>query len=338
MEDLFLSAQSMQENIRTSGGKAQLCNRLIGDSAVNLFYESSTRTMTSFWKAGTNLGMDMMNVQDAGHFSSASKGETIADTVEMMVQYGFSAMIMRHTREGAAAKAVAAADNRITIINAGDGKGEHPTQALLDAYTIWSETGRLHGHNVVMSGDPKHGRTIRSLAKVLALYPGNKITFASPKEFAVDADIKHHLSNSGVVWSKSDSLDEAVHDATVVYQTRAQRERFAVPDTTSIHLDSALSGMLGNEQAELLSTILTERQKTELVAKQRSFSVQDPRFVVTPTTLDAMPKDAIIMHPLPRVGEIAPEVDRDPRAAYFRQAGNGLYTRMALLDHLLNQS
>ncbi len=239
--------------------------------------------------------MPARQFKNAREFSSATKGETLEDTIRVLDEYNADLLVMRHHETGAAERAVAI-DPHMHIINAGDGKGEHPTQALLDTYTIYNTHQRLDNLTVVLGGDLRQGRTARSLAKVLALYPGNELTFVSAPGFEMGQDVKGFTAERGVKWSETDDIHTAVTDADVVYWTRLQRERL--------------------QQGEL---------------------AQDEQFIINQSVLECMKPTATILHPLPRVAEIAPEVDADPRAAYFRQAGNGLYVRMALLDHLLTQ-
>nr|MDQ6915290.1 aspartate carbamoyltransferase [Actinomycetota bacterium] len=235
-----------------------------------------------------------MGTDNAREFSSAAKGETLEDTIRIVAGYA-DAIVLRHPEEGAAARAAAVSD--VPIVNAGDGRGQHPTQALLDVYTIRDELGRLDGVRVAMVGDLANGRTARSLAYLLSRYRDVQITFVAPPEVAMGADIKTHLDEHGVHWSETTDLEPVLATADVVYQTRIQKERFA---------DAAAYGAVRG------------------------------RYVIGPAEMARLGADAIVMHPLPRVGEIDPAIDGDPRAAYFRQARNGVHIRMALLDMLLS--
>ena len=293
----FDKATQMRELDASRSGRIELASRHIGRQLISLFYEPSTRTRVSFEIAAVKLGMGYVSTENAREFSSAAKGETLEDTIRVLNEYNADALVMRHHDTGAAARAATVAADHMSVINAGDGKGEHPTQAILDTYTIQDHFGRLDNLNVVLGGDLRQGRTARSLARLLALYPDNSLTFVSTHDFQMGDDIKDILRQKGTDFAETDDVLGAVKDADVVYWTRLQRER--------------LEGY-GKEQVE--------------------------EFVIDRPVLDAMNRDAIIMHPLPRVGEIAHEVDDDPRAKYFRQAGNGLYTRMALLDTLLSHS
>lgn len=260
---------------------------------ATVFYEPSTRTRLSFEFAAERLGIRVRCTENAAEFSSAAKGETVEDSTRVLSGYA-DFIVMRHKENGAAERAAAVSE--VPVINAGDGTGEHPTQSLLDVYTIKNELGRLDNLRIVAVGDLKHGRTIRSLAQMLALYPGNHITFVSSPSMRIGADVTSYLKKRGMSYSESSDLQTALKDADVVYQTRLQKERYQ---------DSENSG-----------------------------NGQEPAFIIDKKALPAMKRESIIMHPLPRVSEITTDVDSDPRAAYFRQAENGLYTRMALLDIL----
>lgn len=297
LEDFFISANEMRRLDHGSlEDRRNLASRHIGRQLISLFYEPSTRTRLSFELAATKLGIGYVSTENAREFSSAAKGETLEDTIRVLGEYHADILVMRHHETGAAARAAAVAPEHMSIVNAGDGKGEHPTQALLDAYTIHSHLGRLSNATIALGGDLRHGRTARSLTKLLARYPYNHFTFVSAPGFEMGDDVKDYISEAGASWHETSNVGEAVADADVVYWTRLQRER----------LDT-------HEMA------------------------QDAELILDRTVLDIMKQQAIIMHPLPRVGEITTEVDSDPRAQYFRQAGNGLYARMALLDHLLSQ-
>jgi aspartate carbamoyltransferase catalytic subunit len=268
--------------------------RLAGRIMATLFYEPSTRTRLSFESAMLRLGGGVIGTEAAREFSSVIKGETLEDTVRMVAQYA-DVIVLRHDEAGAAARAAAVSE--VPIVNAGDGPAEHPTQALLDLYTIDSELGRLEGLHVVLCGDLRYGRTARSLALLLSQFPGVRISMVAPDVVQMRDDILSLLDHRGVPHHRTDSLAEVIADADVIYQTRIQKERFENP-------------------AEF------ERARGD-------------------TRIDAalmrrLPERTIVMHPLPRVDEIDPEVDADPRAAYFRQARNGVVVRMAILEMLLS--
>ncbi len=268
-------------------------DRLAHQVMATLFYEPSTRTRLSFEAAMLRLGGAVIGTEAARSFSSAIKGETLEDTVRMVSTYA-DIIVLRHDEAGAAARAAAVAS--VPVVNAGDGPGEHPTQALLDLYTIERELGHVEGVHVAFCGDLRYGRTARSLALLLALYPHVRFTFVAPPVIQVGADILTRLEARGIACTLAEQLTDAIDDVDVIYQTRVQKERFTDPleyelAKTAIRIDGAIMRQL--------------------------------------------PATAIVMHPLPRVDEIAPEVDADPRAAYFRQAANGVAIRMALLEMLL---
>ena len=288
LEQIFERADVMRRDPHRASGRLQ------GRVLAALFYEPSTRTRLSFEAAMLRLGGRTMGTDNAREFSSAAKGETLEDTIRIVSGYA-DLIVLRHNEEGAARRAAAVSE--IPVINAGDGRGQHPTQALLDVYTIKDELGRLDGVSVAMVGDLANGRTARSLAYLLSKFRDVTVWFVAPPQVAMGDDIKAHLDEHGVRWHETRDLEEVLPVADVVYQTRIQKERFA--DAAGY---LALEGMY--------------RIDAEAMRRLRP--------------------DAIVMHPLPRVDEIAPEVDADPRAAYFRQARNGLHIRMALLDMVLS--
>ncbi|CAN6803612.1 unnamed protein product [Brassica oleracea var. botrytis] len=313
---IFDVAREM-EKIEKSSSQSEI---LKGYLMATLFYEPSTRTRLSFESAMKRLGGEVLTTENAREFSSAAKGETLEGMSSSQLKYptclimfrlnlcgtlfsdtirtveGYSDIIvMRHFESGAAKKAAATAN--IPVINAGDGPGEHPTQALLDVYTIQSEIGKLDGISVALVGDLANGRTVRSLAYLLAKFKDVKIYLVSPEIVKMKDDIKDYLTLNGVEWEESSDLMEVASKCDVVYQTRIQRERFG--------------------------------ERLDLYEAARG------KYIVDKALLGVMQKDAVIMHPLPRLDEITADVDADPRAAYFRQAKNGLFIRMALLKLLL---
>ncbi|XWS09759.1 hypothetical protein CRYUN_Cryun39dG0016900 [Craigia yunnanensis] len=300
---IFEVAREM-ENIEKKSPGSQI---LKGYLMATLFYEPSTRTRLSFESAMKRLGGEVLTTENAREFSSAAKGETLEgnflyllvkvlrnDTIRTVEGYS-DIIVMRHFESGAARRAAATAG--IPIINAGDGPGQHPTQALLDVYTIEREIGKLDGIRVGLVGDLAYGRTVRSLAYLLAKYQDVKIYFVSPEVVKMKDDIKDYLTSRGVEWEESADLMEVASKCDVVYQTRIQRERFG--------------------------------ERIDLYEEARG------KYIVDKDVLKVMQKHAVVMHPLPRLDEITVDVDSDPRAAYFRQAKNGLYIRMALLKLLL---
>jgi aspartate carbamoyltransferase catalytic subunit len=267
--------------------------RLAGRIMATLFYEPSTRTRLSFESAMARLSGAVITTEAAREFSSAIKGETLEDTIRMVASYA-DVIVLRHDEAGAAARAAAVSE--VPIVNAGDGPGEHPTQALLDLYTIAEELGRVDGLHVALCGDLRYGRTARSLALLLSLYPGVRLTFCAPDVVQMRHDIQALMRDRGVPFRITDSLLDTVGEVDVLYQTRIQKERFEDPSEF-------------------------DRARGDIRIDAR--------------VMERLPAHAIVMHPLPRVDEIDPAVDGDPRAAYFRQARNGVAIRMALLEMLL---
>jgi len=288
LEDLFARSEEMK------GEPHRFVGRLAGQVMAALFYEPSTRTRLSFEAAMLRLGGTTMGTDNAREFSSASKGETLEDTIRIVSGYA-DVIVLRHNEEGAARRA--AAVSTVPIINAGDGPGQHPTQALLDLYTIRDELGRIDTVRVAMVGDLANGRTVRSLTYLLSKFKEIKFWFVAPPQVAMHDDLKTHLDEHQLPWVETQDLDAVLPEVDVVYMTRIQKERFTDPETYN-----AVKGV----------------------------------YRIDRRSMALMRKYAILMHPLPRVDEIAPEVDEDPRAAYFRQARNGLHVRMALLDRLLS--
>ena len=289
MAEIFAVAREMEQVVQHYG--ANILNRRI---MATLFYEPSTRTRLSFESAMRRLGGEVLTTESAQEFSSAAKGETLEDTIRVVTGYA-DVVILRHFEGGATERAAGVSE--VPIINAGDGAGQHPTQALLDMYTIDREIGRLTDISIAMVGDLANGRTVRSLCYLLSKYSGTKIYFVAPAIVRMKEDIKNYLTKSGIQYEEVDDLYEVAPSVDVVYQTRIQRERFK-------HIEEYESAR--------------------------------GKYVIGRKLLDCMPRSSVVMHPLPRVDEIvAEEVDVDPRAAYFRQAHNGLYVRMALLKMIL---
>lgn len=243
------------------------------------------------------LGGRVISTENAAEFSSVSKGETLEDTIRIINGYA-DVIVIRHYEVGAARRA--AAVSRVPVINGGDGVGQHPTQALLDLYTIRKETGAIDGLKIAMVGDLAQGRTVRSLAYLLAKFKDIRLYFVAPPLLRMKEDILLHLREHGVEFVEEPDLNKVLPEVDVVYQTRIQKERF------------------GDRVAD--------------------YEECRGLYVINGASLKRMKQSAILMHPLPRVGEIAMEADSDPRAAYFRQAQNGLYVRMALLRRVLSNS
>lgn len=287
--EIFDRAADM-EPVARSGGCACYPNSIM----ATLFYEPSTRTRFSFETAMHRLGGRVVSTENAAEFSSVSKGETLEDTIRILNGYA-DVIVLRHSEVGAALRASRV--SRVPVINAGDGVGQHPTQALLDLYTIQKEIGHIDGLRIAMVGDLAQGRTVRSLAYLLGKFQDVRVWFVAPPLLKMKDDILTYLEQHGVHYTEESSLEAVLPLVDVVYQTRIQKERFG-------------DRIADYEQCRGL-------------------------YVINRESLRLMGASAIVMHPLPRVTEIAPEVDADPRAAYFRQAENGLYVRMALLSLVL---
>ena len=290
MEELFTIAEEMAKV--KPGSKDSLL--LQGYLMSTLFYEASTRTRLSFESAMGRLGGGIVSTESAGEYSSAAKGETLEDTMRTVESY-CDIVVLRHFQAGSAAKA--AKVMRAPLINAGDGPGQHPTQALLDVYTIQKEIGRLDGFKIAFVGDLANGRTVRSLAMALTKFNDVEFFFVAPDVVKMKDDIKLFLDERGVKWSESTDLIATAKKVDVMYQTRIQKERF------------------GDR--------LDDYEKAK------------GKYIIDQSVMDALSDTACVMHPLPRVDEIDPAVDGDKRSAYFRQAQNGLFVRMALLKVLL---
>ena len=252
-----------------------------------LFFEPSTRTRLSFESAANRVGARVISVSSAGS-SSAAKGETLVDTIRTVDGY-IDVIVMRHPEIGSAR--IAADNAQHPVINAGDGSGQHPTQALLDIYTIRKEKSSLEGHTVTFLGDLKYGRTVHSLGYFMTLYK-NKMFFVSPQSLRMPEELTADFRSRGAEIVETEDINEALSKSDIVYVTRVQRERFADP-------------------AEY------ERLKGS--------------YIIDKKVISKAKKGITILHPLPRVDEISTDVDDYEGAAYFRQAHNGMYVRMALL-------
>lgn len=291
LEELFESAHQMEAVVEQGGNKM-----LDGFIMASLFYEESTRTRFSFESAMLRLGGSVISTENARQFSSVSKGETLEDTIRILNGYA-DAIVMRHYESGSARRAADA--SAVPIINAGDGTGQHPTQAFLDLYTIEKELGQVDDIAIAVVGDLANGRTVRSLCYLLARYRNVQIFMVAPEVVRMREDIKEYLYRHNVWFREVEDLRAIAPTVDVIYQTRIQKERFG------------------------------DRTQDYLAAKGV--------YVVDRELVRSMKASSIVMHPLPRVDEITTEVDADPRAAYFRQAQNGLYIRMALLAACLGR-
>ncbi len=290
LDAIFTVADEMRMMVQRVGS----FDLLKGKVLAILFYEPSTRTSSSFIAAIQRLGGSIIPINEV-RYSSVAKGESLPDTIRTLEAYA-DVIVLRHPETGAAA--LAAKYARKPIINAGDGIGEHPTQALLDLFTILEERNTLDGLTVTMLGDLKYGRTVHSLARLLSLY-NVQLNYVSPESLQMPRELVHELNERKVKQRESTSLDAVLPETDVLYVTRVQKERFA-------NLDD--------------------------------YEAVKGSYVITPETMQHAKKDMILMHPLPRVGEINEDVDSDPRAAYFRQVEYGMYVRMALLAMVLGKA
>jgi len=290
VDALFALARSMEEAVAARGGTDDARGRVL----ATLFYEPSTRTRLSFEAAMVRLGGGVIGAENAREHSSGAKGETLEDTARIVGGYA-DIIALRHYEEGAAARM--AAVSPVPIVNAGDGAGEHPTQALLDIYTMRRELGRVDGLRIAFVGDLTYGRTVHSLCRLLPLYRDVDLTLVAPAATRLPGELRELLHARGLAVHETDTLDAVVGEIDVLYQTRVQKERFADP---------------------------------------AAYGEARGLYTVDPAMMARLGRDAILLHPLPRIEEIDPAVDTDPRAAYFRQARNGLFVRMALLKTLLN--
>jgi aspartate carbamoyltransferase catalytic subunit len=284
LKELFALATKMEDHRDDS---------LHGKILASLFYEPSTRTRFSFESAMFRLGGQVITAENAKEMSSATKGETLEDTIRVLNHY-VDAIVIRHPEIGTAERA--ARVSNVPIINAGDGAGQHPTQALLDLYTINRELGDVDGVHVAIVGDLRYYRSARSLSYLLSKFKGVTITGVAMPELSMHDELKGHLKASGVTYREVDSLAEAMKDADVIYQTRIQKERLSA----------------------------------------ESYERTRGKYVINRALADSMKEKAIIIHPLPRVGEITEDVDDSPHAVYFRQVGYGVIVRMAILKLLFD--
>src|SRR5512143_349087 len=290
LEYIFAVAEEMHTMVERVG----TFDLLKGKILASLFYEPSTRTSSSFTSAMERLGGSVIPISEV-RYSSVAKGESLPDTIRTLEAYS-DVIVLRHPETGSAALAAKYAHK--PIINAGDGIGEHPTQALLDLFTIREELGQVDGLVVTMLGDLKYGRTVHSLSRLLSLY-GTKLNYVSPEILRMPQYIRDELGKFNVEQNEYRELEPVLAETDVLYVTRVQKERFE---------DLAV------------------------------YEEVKGAYVISPETLKKAKQQMIVMHPLPRVGEITLEVDDDPRAAYFRQMEYGLYVRMALLAMVLGKA
>lgn len=261
---------------------------------ASCFFEASTRTRLSFETAIHRLGASVVGFADGSNTSLGKKGETLADTISVIGTY-VDAIVMRHPQEGAARLATEFSGG-VPILNAGDGANQHPTQTLLDLFTIRETQSRLDNLSIAMVGDLKYGRTVHSLTQALAKFDGNRFYFIAPDALAMPAYITDMLDERGIVWSRHDSIEAVMPHADILYMTRVQKERLDPSEYANVKA----------------------------------------QFILRAADLAGARDNMKVLHPLPRVDEIATDVDKTPHAWYFQQAGNGIFARQALLALVLN--
>ena len=266
-------------------------NFLEGKVIASLFFEPSTRTRLSFETAINRLGAKVIGFSDATN-TSQSKGETLKDTIKMVNNY-VDMIVMRHPLEGSSRYASEVAD--VPVVNAGDGANQHPSQTLLDLYSILQTQGSLEGLTINMVGDLKYGRTTHSLLQAMSHF-NTKFIFTAPEELKMPKEYKQFLDSKGIEYIETTSIEEHLNDCDILYMTRVQQERFTDP---------------------------MEYERVKDV------------YTLSAGMLDNVRNNMKILHPLPRVTEITQDVDETPYAYYFKQAENGLYVRMAIISYLL---
>ena len=266
-------------------------NFLEGKVIASLFFEPSTRTRLSFETAINRLGAKVIGFSDATN-TSQSKGETLKDTIKMVNNY-VDMIVMRHPLEGSSRYASEVAD--VPVVNAGDGANQHPSQTLLDLYSILQTQGTLEGLTINMVGDLKYGRTTHSLLQAMSHF-NTKFIFTAPEELKMPKEYKQFLDIKGIEYIETTSIDEYLNDCDILYMTRVQQERFTDP---------------------------MEYERVKDV------------YTLSAGMLTGVKQNMKILHPLPRVTEITQDVDETPYAYYFKQAENGLYVRMAIISYLL---
>lgn len=267
-----------------------LKNRVI----ASCFFEASTRTRLSFESAIQRLGAAVIGFDSATNTSAGQKGESLRDSISVISTYA-DAIVLRHPREGAARMA-AELSGGIPILNAGDGANQHPSQTLLDLFTIEETQGQLTNLNIAMVGDLKYGRTVHSLTQALAKFSGNRFFFIAPDALSMPAHILHMLQERGIPYSLHGNFEEVIPELDILYMTRVQKERLDPSEYANVKA----------------------------------------QFVLHAADLQHARANLKVLHPLPRIDEIAPEVDKTPYAYYFQQAGNGIFARQALLALVLN--
>lgn len=293
-----LSREELELIVETAGNlKKEPRPELIKNKVVaSCFFEPSTRTRLSFETAIQRIGGDVIGFDNDGNTSLAKKGETLSDSVQVISSY-VDAFVMRHPQEGAA-RLASEFSNGVPVINAGDGANQHPTQTLLDLYTIAETQGRLDNLNVAFVGDLKYGRTVHSLTQALAKFNNIRFYFVAPDALAMPEYICEELDEAGIEYSLHTEMEAVIPELDILYMTRVQKERF--DESEYAHIKSA--------------------------------------YILTAALLEGARENLKVLHPLPRVDEITTDVDRTPHAYYFQQAQNGVYARQALLALVLNKT
>lgn len=293
-----LSREELELIVETAGNlKKEPRPELIKNKVVaSCFFEPSTRTRLSFETAIQRIGGDVIGFDNDGNTSLAKKGETLSDSVQVISSY-VDAFVMRHPQEGAA-RLASEFSNGVPVINAGDGANQHPTQTLLDLYTIAETQGRLDNLNVAFVGDLKYGRTVHSLTQALAKFNNIRFYFVAPDALAMPEYICEELDEAGIEYSLHTEMEAVIPELDILYMTRVQKERF--DESEYAHIKSA--------------------------------------YILTAALLECARENLKVLHPLPRVDEITTDVDKTPHAYYFQQAQNGVYARQALLALVLNET
>lgn len=285
----YLKIMELSQKFEANPSQSLLKGKVI----ATLFFEPSTRTRLSFETAINRLGGKIIGFSDSNS-SSVSKGETLHDTIKMVSNYA-DMIIMRHPLEGSARYAAEVSD--VPVINAGDGANQHPSQTLLDMFSIMKTQGRLDDINLFMVGDLKYGRTVHSLLMAMSQFRNPIFNFIAPPELAMPDEYKLFLSQKGIRYFEHLEFNDIISQADIIYMTRVQKERFIDP-------------------------VEYEKVKNIYILKNEMLENTKPNMK--------------ILHPLPRINEIHTNVDNNPKAYYFTQARNGVYTRMAIISHLLN--
>lgn len=293
-----LTRDELELIVNTAGQlKATPQPELIRNKVIaSCFFEPSTRTRLSFETAIQRIGGNVIGFDNSGNTSLAKKGETLADSVQIISSY-VDAFVMRHPQEGAA-RLASEFSNGVPVINAGDGANQHPTQTLLDLFTITETQGRLDGINIAFVGDLKYGRTVHSLTQALAKFNNNRFFFIAPDALAMPDYILEELEEAGHEYSLHTDIESVIPQVDILYMTRVQKERF--DESEYAHIRSA--------------------------------------YILSAAQLQDAKENMKVLHPLPRVDEITTDVDQTPHAYFFQQAENGVYAREALLALVLNET